>query len=348
MSELRRDYLESHFTIIPSFVDVKAGTARAPQRKSGDVGSLPPAEIVLKKAPSGSIIKLKEVPSEGAEEWDVKVTPSPNPLVDLTTLQSKDVGLPFRRVDPIIGNHYLVVLSPKYGGRLSKVGIDELSLVLLAVQEFGKDLYSRKGINYVMIYYEEDGDQETLYPIHMIGVSELPPNVVREMQAYKKSLKESGICPLCAITEFEKRGPRELVSNDAFMSLAPWAPSSTFEAWVVPFSHRLRFFQLTHVKITKLAEVLAPTLNAMANVSRRGFHMAFFTNSLKRTSMNMHWCIRLMSGGANLEGIYLSYGFRVVDEKPEDKARQLARVARKAMADLILHRHKHAVKKVLE
>lgn len=341
MSELRRDYLESHFTIIPPSLRARLEVGRATESARVDVESLANAVMMLRKTPNGSIIKVKGSLTEGGEDWDVKVVPSPNPLVDLGTSQSKDIGLPFRRVDPIIGSHYLVVASPKFGNKLSNIGIDGLTLVLLAVQEFGKELYSKKGVNYVMIYYEEDGG-ESVHPIHMIGVSELPPNVVREIQAYKKSLRDSGVCPLCAISEFEKRGPRELVSNDAFTSLVPWAPSSSYEAWVVPFSHRLHFFQLTRVKVIKLAEILASTLNAISRVAPRGFHMAFFTNSLKRTSMNIHWSIRLMSGGVDLEGVYLSYGFRVIDEKPEDKARQLAKMARKAMADLLLHKHRRA------
>lgn len=338
MSELRRDYFENHFTLAPI-------TSIAPRRRDvcpfcpGHEDLLPPAEMVFTREEGGSIRKMEESEDERVKDWDIKVVRCLSPLVSEKPSQPRETRIPFRKVDPVVGAHYVIIPTRRHDGRLSSMGIDEVALMLLSIQEFGKKMYQRKGVNYVLIYYEEDlkGDQHPL--VHMLGLSELPPALTGEIQAHRRTMRESGACPLCVIAEVERSGPRELVSNSQFISVFPWAPSGEFEAWIMPFKHRARFFRLTHTSLNRLAEILTPTLAAMAKTAG-SFYMIFYTNSLKRSSMNIHWSIRLRDGGSGFEGIMLSYGIRIYKERPEDHAKKIARHARRAMAELLVEKHR--------
>ena len=338
MSELRRDYFENYFTLAPM-------TSVAPRRYDicpfcpGHEDLLPPAEMVFTREKGGSIRKTEESEDERVMDWDIKVVNCLSPLISEGPSQIRETRIPFRKVDPVAGVHYVIIPTRRHDGRLSSMNIDDITLTLLSIQEFGKKMYQRKGVNYVLIYYEEDPDLDRHPLVHMLGLSELPPALTWEIQAHRRIVRESGACPLCVIAEAERSGPRELLSNNQFISVFPWAPSGEFEAWVMPFKHRARFFRLTHTSLNRLAEILTPTLAAMAETAG-SFYMVFYTNSLKRSSMNIHWSIRLRDGGKGFEGIMLGYGIRIYKERPEDHAKNMARHARRVLAELLVDKHR--------
>jgi UDPglucose--hexose-1-phosphate uridylyltransferase len=332
LSELRRDYLEDHVTLV--------ARARAQPRERcpycrGSEDLVAPAPMVFRMKGDGPLTRLKESEDERVSDWDLKVLPYDSPLLTDEPQSPRELAVPFRRSDPGSGVHYVIVPTPEHGVALSQVGLDRMSLVVLAIQELGKELYQRRGVNYVAVYYEERRDFDGHSLVHVLGLPEVPPAVEREYNAYRRYLKELGTCPLCAIADTERSGPRELLSDEEYISLFPWAPTSPYEAWVLPRSHRNRFYRLTMPSITSLAGILLSTMRAMAQAAR-DYYMVFYTGSLKRSSMNFHWSARLYGGTDPFQGASLGYGISVVSEPPEDRARALAKHARRALAEILM------------
>jgi UDPglucose--hexose-1-phosphate uridylyltransferase len=333
LSELRKDYLEDYVALVAPR-RVRAVEGACPYCR-GSEKSAPPSPVVFRRGENGFLMRLEEGEEDRVEDWDLKVLPYHAPLLTDGPQSPKELTVPFRKADPGAGVHYVIVPTPEHGLKLSQLDVDQMVLVLLAIQEFGKDLYQRKGINYVAIYYEErsEGGEHPL--VHVLGLPEVPPAVEREYQAYRKYLKEIGTCPLCVIAEVEKSGPRELLSNEDYISIFPWAPMSPFEAWVLPRSHRMRFYRLTLPNMTALAQILLPTMRAMSQMAH-DYCAVFYTSSLKRSSMNIHWSVRLHGGEDAFAGISSGYGIRIMDDTPEDRAKLMAKHARKAFADIVM------------
>ncbi len=330
MSELRRDYLDDYVALVSPGRRELAG--KCPYcRGSEDVA--PPSPMVLRREEGGLLMRLEEEGSDRVTDWDLKIVPYHSPILSEEAQGPRELAVPFRRSDPGVGAHYVLVPTPDHGVRLSQLTADRLTLALYAIQEFGKELYQRRGINYVAVYYEDFGDGSHAL-IHVLGLPEVPPAVERENDAHRTHMKDMGTCPLCAIAEAERSGPRELLSNDLYMAIYPWAPLAPYEVWIIPRSHRLRFYRLTMPNLRALAEVLLPSMRALADVAH-GYYAAFYTSSLKRSSMNMHWSIRLYGGSDSFGGL-LSYGIRVLDESPEERARALAKRARSALTEVLM------------
>ncbi|MGC8555506.1 MAG: hypothetical protein ACP5NG_00595 [Conexivisphaera sp.] len=334
MSELRKDYMEDYVTLIAPAASRAPRGDRCPYCRGAE-DLAPPSPMVLRRESEGLLKRFEESEGERVRDWDLKVVRYDAPLLMDEPQSPKELTVPFRKADSGSGVHYVVVPTPEHGVKLSQLGSDRFALALLAIQEFGKELYQMKGVSYVAIYYEEraDGDDHSL--VHLLGLPEVPPAVEREYDAHRRYLKELGTCPLCVIAEVERSGPRELLSNDEFMSIFPWAPMSPYEAWVLPRSHRTRFYRLTMPNISSLTEVLLPTMRAMSQVVR-DYYMVFYTSSMKRSSTNIHWSVRLYGGADSFSGISQGYGVRVVNETPEDRAKVMAKHARKALADIIM------------
>ncbi len=334
MSELRKDYLEEHVSLVsPARSRGQRRAEGCPYCRGSDLA--PPASMVFKVGEDGFLVRMEEDEGERVDDWDLKVVPYHAPLLTEEPQSQRELTVPFRRSDPGSGAHYVVVPTPEHGVKLSQLKLDDLALTLLAIQEFGKELYQRRGINYVAIYYEEGmgGDSHSL--VHMLGLPEVPPAVEAENQAYRKYMKELGTCPLCVIAEVERSGPRELLSNDQFVAIFPWAPTAPYEVWVMPRSHKVRFYRLTLPNMRSLAEILLSTMRAMSRVTG-SYYMSFFTSSIKRSSMNIHWSIRLFGGSDSFAGISHSYGINVLDESPEERAKLVAKHARSALAEIIM------------
>ncbi|HEU16666.1 MAG TPA: hypothetical protein ENO38_03215 [Nitrososphaeria archaeon] len=334
MSELRKDYLEDYVTLVAPTRARASGGGCPYCRGSGELA--PPASVVFRMGSNGLLVRMEESEDDRVEDWDLKVLPYHAPLLTEEPQSPRELTVPFRKSDPGTGVHYVIVPTPEHGVRLSQLTVDKIVLALLAMQEFGKELYQRRGINYVAIYYEEKPEGADFHSlIHVLGLPEVPPAVEMENQAYRKYMKELGTCPICVIAEVEKSGPRELLSNDEYMAIFPWAPTMPYEAWVIPRSHRTRFYRLTLPNMRSLAEVLLSTMRAMSRTAG-GYYMSFYTSSLKRSSMNMHWSIRLFGGADSFAGISSSYGIKIVNDAPEERARTMAKHARSALAEIVM------------
>ncbi|MGQ9468701.1 MAG: galactose-1-phosphate uridylyltransferase [Nitrososphaerales archaeon] len=343
MGELRKDYFTDRIAIItkdatkrPIDLKIKEEIGKeCPYCPNHETMTLP-AELVLVQR-EGTLIKLTDAEGGIIKDWCVRVFPDKFPIV------APDVAIaygdePLYR-EPAHGYHYIIVATPRHDEFFSKMSLDQWVNVLSVVQDRVRWLYSQKSVSYVSVFANHGKETGALigHPhLQIITLPRLPPLIEQEASKVQKSMRESGICPMCNVIHVESGGPRQILATDHFIAFSPWAPSHAFEYWIFPKKHQTSIIRITQKEIKDLALILRSTLGGLSNaLNEPPFSMIFHISSEKKTTRQLHWHIEVYPRLKRWNGFEIGSNIYINQFSPEQAAELLGSASRKELAKLV-------------
>ncbi len=323
MPELRKDPISGRWVII----SVERGKRptdfkiRVPVKKggfcafcNGNEHTTPPEILAVRHV-------LSDPDTPG---WSVRVVPNKFPALNIESQLNKVNEGIFEKMDGV-GAHEVIIESPEHNFTLSTMPLksveDTLSVFYKRISELKKD----NRFKYVLVFKNEGDDAgATLEHTHsqLIALPIVPKLVDEEINNSRQYYKKNEKCIFCDIIRQETADRTRVISeNENFISLAPYAPRSPFETWILPKNHESRFSP--DGKFPLLAQILQKTLKQIDKVLtlppyNMMIHISPFEEELNKY---YHWHIEIKPKLTKVAGFEWGSSFYINPTPPEEAAR---------------------------
>ena len=335
MGDMRKDYVLERNVIVHPTAKKKTGIKKCPYCPGNE--SMTNPSLLALVAKDGMLQRLQDGEDFTVENWSVRVFESHEPIVSTSTKNTYSDRPLYS--EPAYGYHYIVVASPKHKDTLATISMEQLSNVLVVVQDRLRWLYTQKGVAYVTIFVnhgKEAGSNVEHSHIHMASFSTLPPRIDEEAESSHKILNEKGVCPMCQIVNTETAGPRQILQTEGFIAFSPWAPTYPFEFWICPKKHSTSFSKITQKEINDVSLIIRATLGGLTKEAKDvSFNLVFHLSPEKKNSRQIHWHIEVYPLTGYWSGLERGYGVFLNTISPEKAAEALGAACRKELANLV-------------
>ena len=335
MGDMRKDYVLERNVIVHPTAKKKTGIKKCPYCPGNE--SMTNPSLLALVAKDGMLQRLQDGEDFTVENWSVRVFESSEPIVSTSTKNTYSDRPLYS--EPAYGYHYIVVASPKHKDTLATISMEQLSNVLVVVQDRLRWLYTQKGVAYVTIFVnhgKEAGSNVEHSHIHMASFSTLPPRIDEEAESSHKILNEKGVCPMCQVVNTETAGPRQILQTEGFIAFSPWAPTYPFEFWICPKKHSTSFSKITQKEINDVSLIIRATLGGLTKEAKDvSFNLVFHLSPEKKNSRQIHWHIEVYPLTGYWSGLERGYGVFLNTISPEKAAEALGAACRKELANLV-------------
>jgi UDPglucose--hexose-1-phosphate uridylyltransferase len=323
MSELRRDPVSGRWVIIstergkrPSDFGLRVSPKKAGFCAfcNGNEHTTPPEIIAIR--PDGG--------SPNTSGWSVRVVPNKFPALHLQPQLNKlDEGV-YSKMEGV-GAHEVIIESPHHNTTLSTLPLHSVEDVLLIFYKRISELKKDKRLKYVLIFKNEgDAAGASLEHTHsqLIALPIVPKLVEEEINNAREYFNQKRQCIFCDIIQQEKTEDRRVISeNDNYISLAPFAPRSPFETWILPKRHESSFMPDGNLYL--LASILQQTLKQIDKIlSLPPYNMMIHISPFEiEKNEYYHWHIEIKPHLTKVAGFEWGSGFYINPTPPEEAAR---------------------------
>ncbi len=324
MPELRKDPIVGRWVII-SVERGKRPTdyAYPSQRKrggfcpfcSGNEYTTPPEILAFR--PVGS--------EENSPGWTLRVMSNKFPALQAHGELVKEGEGIFDMMNGI-GAHEVIVETPDHNLSLATMPLKAVEDVFWAFHMRLTELKKDKRFKYVLIFKNEGeiaGASLEHTHTQLIALPIVPKLVKEELVTAKQHYKFKERCIFCDVIHQElEDGKRVIYENAKYVALAPFAPRSPFETWILPKNHESMFCP-SNKSFAELAEILQRILrqiDKILDVPPYNFilHISPFYDEINEF---YHWHIELMPKLTKIAGFEWGSGFYINPTPPEESAR---------------------------
>jgi UDPglucose--hexose-1-phosphate uridylyltransferase len=259
MSVLRFDETISDWVIFAPQRRLRPHEETLPSRNPESVSSCPfcpgneqltPPEIAAVRDPSGN--------------WRVRVFPNKFPALTIEENQHRQTDDDGFQSMGGCGAHEVVIESPDHNLFLGQQPVEQIQLVLRALQDRSRDLMRDNRFQTVVIFKNHGiaAGTSLAHPHWQLIATPVVPRWLRlkhltAMQYFDRH----GECLYCAMTRRESAAnTRILAENEDFLAYMPYASHSPFETRIVPRRHQASFLAVTPELMTSLARILRRVL----------------------------------------------------------------------------------------
>jgi UDPglucose--hexose-1-phosphate uridylyltransferase len=214
MGDLRKDYFLDRFVVVPS-AEAKTEVANGETCPfcPGNESLTQPAILAL-VVKDGMLKRLSDSDDAIVDDWSVRVFPSSSPVVELKSATSySDKPL---YSEPAYGYHQVVVATPDHELSLAQISVEQMSNVLVVLQDRVRNLYNQKGVTYVSVYVNSGKAAGAVYPhshLDIVTFSTIPPIIEAEAEGSYRYSNENGTCPACNMITVESSGRRHFPTS---------------------------------------------------------------------------------------------------------------------------------------
>lgn len=273
------------------------------------------------------IIAVRNGSEPNKPGWTLRVMPNKFPALRTEgELSKKGEGL-FDKMNGI-GAHEVIVETPEHNLTLSTISLEAFEDTLWAYYKRLSDLKKDRRLKYVLIFKNEgEAAGATLDHSHtqLIALPIVPRTVKDEIAGAKHHFEIRERCLFCDIISQELGDGRRVVAEDEnYIALAPFAPRSPFETWIMPKEHAAAFaplegsfkglagiFQKVLKQQDKILET--PPYNFMLHTSPFG----------EEQNEYYHWHIEIMPKLTKTAGFEWGSGFYINPSPPEEAAKYM-------------------------
>lgn len=224
-----------------------------------------------------------------------------------------------------IGAHEVIIESPDHNLTLSTMPLksveDALQAFCYRISELKKD----RRFKYVLIFKNEgDAAGASLEHTHtqLIALPIVPKLVQEEINNARQYYNYKERCIFCDIIRQEIADKIRVISeNENYISLAPFAPRSPFETWILPKTHESTF--APDGQFPLLAQILQLTLRQIDSVVNLPPYNMMIHISPFRDEVNeyYHWHIEIKPKLTKIAGFEWGSGFYINPTPPEEAAK---------------------------
>jgi UDPglucose--hexose-1-phosphate uridylyltransferase len=330
MPELRKDPVVGRWVIISVERGKRPSDFASPSQKRRVAGFCPfcpgneyttPEEIMVIKPPEGE---------SSPQEWTLRVVPNKFPALQIHgDLHKSGEGI-FDKMNGI-GAHEVIIETPDHLSSLSVMPRKSLENVLWAYHKRMNDLKKDSRLKYVLVFKNEgEAAGASLEHTHsqLIALPIVPKLVKEEITVCREYYDMKERCLFCDIIMQEREDGRRIVcENEHYLAIAPFAPRSPFETWILPKRHESSY-QPFDSSFSSMAEVLQRVLNqldVLLDVPPYNFmiHTSPFT---EETNEYYHWHLELMPKLTKIAGFEWGSGFYLNPTPPEVAAEYMREV----------------------
>ena len=332
MPELRRDPIIGRWVIIATERARRPSSSDHVPAASRPEGLCPfcpghedktPGEVYAAGRPHGA--------GANGPGWKVRVVPNRFPALKIEGDLDRQAEGIYDRMNGV-GAHEVVIETADHARMLEAQGQGEILEVLMAMKARILDLRNDQRFRYIVLFKNHGvAAGATLDHPHsqLIALPIVPRQVLNELEGARRHYELKERCIYCDIVGQERKDRSRLVyENDEFVVLAPWAPRSPFETWVVPRRHESSFEAEPRERLSLCAQALGTALRRISTaLGNPPYNFMIHSNPLRDPpSPSYHWHVEIMPALTHLAGFEWGSGFHINPVPPEEAAEFLRRV----------------------
>lgn len=256
--------------------------------------------------------------------WSLRVVANKFPALRIERqLNIASEGM-FEKMDGV-GAHEIIIESPNHNLTLSTMPLKSVEDSFLAFYQRISGLKKDKRLKYVLIFKNEgEAAGASLEHTHsqLIALPIVPKIVQEEINNARGYYSYKKQCIFCDIIRQETAVRTRVISeNEDYISLAPFAPRSPFETWILPKSHESSFTY--NGSFNRLAQLLQQTLKQLDKILNLPpynmmLHISPFEEEVNKF---YHWHIELKPKLTKTAGFEWGSGFFINPTPPEEAAK---------------------------
>ncbi|GMR04205.1 MAG: galactose-1-phosphate uridylyltransferase [Thermodesulfobacteriota bacterium] len=327
MPELRKDPILGRWVII-STERGKRPSEFETSRPAPKTGFCPFCPGNEKKTPSEILAYRENGTAPDTPGWRVRVVPNKYPALRVEgNLDRVGEGV-FDKMNGI-GAHEVIIETPNHEETLSTIQTKQFEEVLWAYRDRIVDLKKDTRLRYILIFKNHgEAAGATLDHSHsqLIALPIIPKRVGEEIDGALEYFNFKERCIFCDIIRQEiMQGIRVVSENQDFIAVAPYAPKSPFEIWLLPKTHGSSFENCLKSHYENLALIFSEVLKRMDKVlSDPPYNFILHTAPIKNgVEQYYHWHFEIMPKLARVAGFEWGSGFYINPTPPEEAAKFL-------------------------
>lgn len=326
MPELRKDPVLGRWVIISVERGKRPTDFVLPfQRKKGGFCPFCPGNEYT--TPPEIMAFRKDGSAPNAPGWTLRVMSNKFPALERQgALNKKGEGI-FDKMNGV-GAHEVIVETPEHNLTLSTLSPRAFEDMLWAYHMRLAELKKDPRIRYVLIFKNEgDSAGASLEHSHtqLIALPIVPRTVKDEIQGAKNHYEHRERCLFCDIVYQEQGdGRRVICENDGYIALAPFAPRSPFETWLLPKDHESAFSPRAN-NFSGLAEIFQKVLKQIDKLlDMPPYNFMLHTSPFNgENNEYYHWHIEIMPKLTKIAGFEWGSGFYINPTPPEEAAKYM-------------------------
>ncbi|MFN7135663.1 MAG: DUF4921 family protein, partial [Myxococcales bacterium] len=157
----------------------------------------------------------------------------------------------------------------------------------------------------------------------LIALPIVPRNVREELEGARRHFETKERCIFCDIVRQEQKDRARIVyENDTALAVAPWAPRSPFETWILPKTHYAHYEDSQKADLRGLANTLRVTLRKLDGaLEKPAYNFMLHTAPInERAPVQYHWHIEIVPSLTRVAGFEWGSGFYINPTPPEEAA----------------------------
>jgi len=251
----------------------------------------------------------------------------------------------FRQVNAV-GYSEVVVENSVHNGLIAIVDAQQVALGLRALQSRGRVLVQQPGVRQ-LLYFKQYGALSggSLVHPHMqvVTLPLLTPETQNRLHRALDFQQRFGVCSVCQAHIREPLGTgahssRLVHKSDNFLVVVPFA-SNQYRVTIVPLKHSHTWLSISQSEVEELASVLQLVMEGIYHVLDDPEYNIYIFSVDKDEEVcgghdAVHWLLEIHPRfPAELGGMELASGIRVISGLPEDFAQTLAKEVRRIVAE---------------
>ena len=231
-----------------------------------------------------------------------------------------------------IGAHEVVIESPDHAVQFAYLPHEQMLLTFRAFQERIRDLGQDKRFTYVMVFKNNGrAAGASLEHSHsqLVALPVMPRMLTTELAGSKSYYEYKDRCIFCDIIRQEvQQNIRLVCENELFVTVAPFAPRTPFEMWILPKKHHSSYIEQDETSLSALTRIFSETLRRLdACIPGIPYNFVLHTRPLRSGPLEYyHWHFEIMPKLTNVAGFEWGTGFYINPMPPEDACRYLRQV----------------------
>ena len=263
--------------------------------------------------------------------WNLRVVPNKYPALVIEGDLGKDGEGIYDKMNGI-GAHEVVVESPSHDDSFSSLPPEKLKQIFWSFRDRIIDLGRDPRFKYVMVfknYGRAAGASLEHSHSQLVALPILPRMIVSELDGSLSYYRYKERCIFCDIIRQElKEDVRLVCQNDHFITIAPYAPRSPFEMWILPKQHSSSYISLDEQGFHDLGDIFSESMRRLNKcIPGVPYNFVLHTAPLRSQPLeHFHWHFEIMPKLTNIAGFEWGSGFYINPTPPEDAAKFLREV----------------------
>jgi len=260
--------------------------------------------------------------------WTLRVVPNKYPaLIIEGTLDKEGEGI-YDRMNGI-GAHEVIIEDPNHNAAFTYLPHERMIQVFWAFRDRIVDLARDPRFSYVMVFKNfGSAAGASLEHSHsqLIALPILPRMIVSELEGSKSYYGYKDRCIFCDIIREELRKETRIVcQSEHFVAIAPYAPRSPFETWVLPREHSSSYIDMNESHLESLTSIFSEVMRRLdACIPNVPYNFVLHTAPLRSAPLNyFHWHFEIMPKLTSIAGFEWGSGFYINPVPPEEAAKFL-------------------------